>query len=278
MIEPAKPTDDGLPIPEVGAWSREKHHFLRRYIDAFTTAMRGKRWSGLHYIDLFAGAGIERIEKSSDLEWGSPMIAAQAKHPFCQLHLCEMEAVKLSALRQRLVRVRPTAPDQCLHGDANARVSEIVATIPAKALSLAFLDPYGLHLSYATLRALARVRADLIVFFPDRLDALRNWRAYYWDDPESNLDAVLGPGSNWRGVVLGAPDHARSAAFLRLYVDQIRKLGYGQFEWEGIPSHASRLYWLIFCSKSAVGARIWRGVAEKKPGGQRSFGFPTNNA
>jgi hypothetical protein len=53
------PEDDGLYIPEVGAWSADKHHFLRRYIDAFTTAMKGKKWDGLHYIDLFASAGIE---------------------------------------------------------------------------------------------------------------------------------------------------------------------------------------------------------------------------
>jgi hypothetical protein len=46
----------------VGPWSAAKHHFLRRYIDAFTTAMRAKGWRGLNYIDLFASAGIERIE------------------------------------------------------------------------------------------------------------------------------------------------------------------------------------------------------------------------
>lgn len=51
------PTDDGLEISTVGEWSRDKHHFLSRYIDAFTNAMKKKGWSGLHYIDLFAGAG-----------------------------------------------------------------------------------------------------------------------------------------------------------------------------------------------------------------------------
>lgn len=62
MPELPPPDDDGLIIPEVGEWSRDKHHFLRRYIHAFTTAMKDKGWSGLHYIDLFAGAGMERIK------------------------------------------------------------------------------------------------------------------------------------------------------------------------------------------------------------------------
>ena len=56
MFQLEPPHDDGLVIPEVGEHSKYKHHFIRRYIDAFTTAMKSKRWSGLHYVDLFAGA------------------------------------------------------------------------------------------------------------------------------------------------------------------------------------------------------------------------------
>ncbi len=53
-----QPEDDGLIVPTVGPQSIEKHYFLERYINAFTTSMKGK-WS-LHFIDLFAGSGIER--------------------------------------------------------------------------------------------------------------------------------------------------------------------------------------------------------------------------
>ena len=77
------PEDDGLPTASVKSWSRDKHHFLRRYIDAFTTSMKDKRWGGLHYIDLFAGPGIERLEDGS-LEWGSPLIAATIRSSICE--------------------------------------------------------------------------------------------------------------------------------------------------------------------------------------------------
>jgi three-Cys-motif partner protein len=76
-----QPQDDGLYIPEVGEWSSDKHYYLMRYMDAFTTSMRDK-WHGLHYIDLFAGAGIERLRESKALEWGSPMLAAQTRGPW----------------------------------------------------------------------------------------------------------------------------------------------------------------------------------------------------
>ena len=38
MFDLPEPQDDGLFTPVVGPWSQHKHHFLRRYIDAFTTA------------------------------------------------------------------------------------------------------------------------------------------------------------------------------------------------------------------------------------------------
>ena len=48
--------DDGLPMRCVGPWSQEKHYYLKRYIDIFTTGMRGK--FVLNYVDLFCGPGV----------------------------------------------------------------------------------------------------------------------------------------------------------------------------------------------------------------------------
>jgi three-Cys-motif partner protein len=88
--------------------------------------MKGK-WGGLHYIDLFAGAGIERLESSKNLDWGSPLIAAQAPHPFDKLHLCEIDERNYTALKARIDRIRPDS--QTLHGDANQEIKEIVKDI-----------------------------------------------------------------------------------------------------------------------------------------------------
>jgi len=170
MHQLSVPQDDGLIIPTVGQWSKDKHYFLYRYIDAFTTSMKGKKWEGLHYIDLFAGAGIERLEDSRTLEWGSPMIAAQAPYPFTRLHLCEQDKEKYVALQTRITNIRTDS--QVLCGDANEKIFGILKEIPPKTLSLAFLDPFGLHLDYKTLQELARRRVDFIIFFPDLLDVI----------------------------------------------------------------------------------------------------------
>jgi len=271
MFQLEPPHDDGLMIPEVGEHSKYKHHFIKRYIDAFTTAMKSKRWSGLHYVDLFAGTGIERLRDSGLLEWGSPMIAAQAPHPFDRLHLCERDERKCDALTKRVNLIRPDS--QIVPGDANEQVREITQAIPEKTLSLCFLDPYGLHIDLQTIRILAVKRMDLIVFFPDRVDALRNWAAYYLENPESNLDRCLGNSIDWRTRLREVPAHRQAEVLRDTYVEVIRtELGHNEIDFERITTTSGQpLCYLIYCSRDPAGSRLWRGIATKKPDGQRHF-------
>ncbi|HUU84542.1 MAG TPA: three-Cys-motif partner protein TcmP [Phycisphaerae bacterium] len=273
MPELPPPEDDGLLIPKVGEWARDKHHFLYRYIYAFTTSMKAKGWTGLHYIDLFASAGIERGKGSGELIWGSPLLAAQAPHPFDMLHLCELKGDRHQALAQRVLGFRPDAQDQVLHGDANAMVHEVLESIPDGSLSLAFLDPHGLHLNFDTVRALADKRTDLIVFFPDLLDALRNWKSVYYGDPKSNLDQVLGEGADWRGVLESTPQDRWAWELRKLYATQISSLGYKEGEPERIYAHGHPLYRLLFFSKKQLGLDLWRRVTRKKRDDQHEFDF-----
>jgi len=271
MFELPPPEDDGLFIPIVGQQSSDKHYFLMRYIDIFTTSMKGK-WEGLHYIDLFAGAGIERLKDSKELDWDSPMIAAKARYRFERLHLCEKNKQKFDALKRRIQQIRPDS--QLLRGDANEKVHEIVGEIPKGSLSLAFLDPYGLHLDYETLKVLSAVRADLIIFFPDRLDVLRNWERIYLGDPNSNLDRCLGPGADWRSLFEETPAEYRAERLRKLYVSQLKThLGYTHFEYERISYKGHPLYILILCARHKLAAELWRKIAEKKPDGQRTFTY-----
>ena len=266
------PLDDGLLTPEVGSWSTHKHHFLRRYIDAFTTAMRGKAWNGLHYIDLFASAGLEKVKESGALDWGSALIAAQCTH-FAQLHLCELDKARFDALSVRIARYPQRIKPQLIFGDANVVVHEVIASLPPKSLSLAFLDPHGLNLNFETLRVLSQRKVDLIIFFPDHLDALRNWEDVYLDNPNSNLDRVLGI-SSWRQKLSENPSDTWAQVLSDLYVQQIGSLGYTHFDYERISLPNGRhLYKLIFCSASKTGAKIWRGIAQRKPDGQNTFNF-----
>lgn len=270
---PPAPEDDGLLIPDVKPWSFDKHHFLMRYIDAFTNAMKKKGWTGLHYIDLFAGAGIENVE-GRGLEWGSPLIAAHTRYPFTQLHLVEKRRQKFDALATRIEKIDLPDTPQMICGDANQIVNEVSQSIPRGSLSLAFLDPYGLHLDFQTVRVLAgdnRRRIDLIIFFPDRLDALRNWNAYYKGKPDSNLTRVLGTDSWELELNNSAPDRWADV-LTKIYERQIRTLGFEHFDYERINDTEGRpLYRLIFCCKHRAGGDIWRKISLRKPDRQDSF-------
>ncbi|MCI0365285.1 MAG: three-Cys-motif partner protein TcmP [Phycisphaerales bacterium] len=272
MLQLDPPEDDGLFMPAVGPWSADKHHFLRRYIDAFTTSMREKKWKGLHYIDLFASAGIERL-RGDGLDWGSPLIAAQARFKFAQIHCCEIRQKAFDALQARLRRYPQPAPPQLIRGDANRHIDEIVQALPIGSLSLAFLDPYGLHLNLETLKRLALRRTDWIIFFPDHLDALRNWRNVYAGKPDSNLNQVLGT-PDWHEAFMSSPRDSWPAILRNIYEEQIRNLGYEFVDYERITFRGGKpLYLLIFCCQHERGAEIWRNVTRKKASGQKTFDF-----
>ncbi len=263
-LEP--PNEDGLPTLSVGRWAADKHHFLRRYIDAFTRAMKNKPWNGIHYVELFAGPGVVREKDSGRLFWGSPLIAAQAPTAFTRLHFCERVKENAHALRTRLQRLpQPEAP-QVWEGDANELVHLIIEWIPRRALTLCFLDPYGLHLDYETVHILSNIRSDLVIFFPDHVDALRNWEIYEVQY-DSRLTRFLGR-KDWPERLKKSSPERHADILQYLYYEQLQKLGYDCSEEERILGPRGPLYKLLFFSRSTEAARIWRGTSQKRPGGQ----------
>lgn len=267
------PQLDGLETPTVGAWTKDKHHYLWRYIDIFTTGMKNS--FELHYVDLFAGTGIAKIE-DSELLWGSPLLAAQARSKFHRLHLCERDPKKFGALQRRLEAFTQPIPPNLLQGDANEHVASIAAAIPAMGtLSLAFLDPYGLHLNFETIRTLTanHRRVDLLIYFPDRVDILRNFDRYAADAFDTNLDRFLGTDA-WRNELKGIATNRRGEVILKIYQDRLRSIGYEFSDSVRISRRDDvPLYQLVFCSRHVLGAKFWKEIKKTEPDGQRQLNF-----
>lgn len=260
-----------MTLPEVGAWARRKYHYLGRYLEAFTTAMRDK-WAQIHYVDLFAGAGFARIRGTDEIVATSAYLAAKVRHPFAGLHLCDADETNVEALRIRLARLSLPSPPHIVHGDSNNVIDALLDPIPRRdTLCLVFADPFGLHLDFETIRKVAQVRADLIVLLADNMDALRNWAAYYRHDPESNLDRFMGePG--WRDLFETTPNDRRAEAFRDRYIARLRTLGYRYFAHERVQNTSGRdIYLLLFASRSQAGEKLWNGVSRVDEGGQRKL-------
>lgn len=267
--------DDGLPVRESGYWAKEKLWFWNRYIEITTTAMVGHpAWpAGVAYVDLFSGPGVCEVTATRERFPGSPVIAASAPKPFVKILLCELDNDCASACESRLSALLQPDCFQVFRGDCNERVCDIVRAIPDHALTLAFLDPTGLHLWFETVAQLSSHGAvDLLILFPDAIDIIRNERHLYFADTESNLDRVLGLSADWRDRVrlLNSTDSTkRRRLFATIYEEQLKRhLGYRHFANEIIRGPQGPLYRLIYATKHERGIDFWNKSVARELGGQ----------
>lgn len=65
--------DDGLEMPEVGAWAERKYELVHMYDELFATGMKNK-WTRV-YVDLFAAAGKVKVRGTNRVLLGSPLLA-----------------------------------------------------------------------------------------------------------------------------------------------------------------------------------------------------------
>lgn len=270
-----QPHDDGLVIPKVGPWAKRKYHFLGRYLHAFTKSMRDK-WPELHFIDLFAGAGYAEIRNTHEIVFSSTILAATREFRFTQIHACERDPAKLGALEARLGNLTHTKPPHLVLGDANEIIDSLLRSIPRQgALCVTFADPFGLHLDFETVQKVASIKSDLILLFADNMDALRNWAAYYYDNPSSSLDKFMGePG--WRDVLDSSPAEHKAERLRKRYLERLKtECGYKFFD-DHIRVQNSNdrdIYSLVFASKAPLALDIWRRTSMVDEGGQRELPF-----
>jgi len=113
---------------------------------------------------------------------------------------------------------------------------------------------------------LSQYRADLIIFFPDYIDALRNW-----ERDRDRIDRSLGTEKWHEEFGKNPPDH-RADILNKIYIKQIESLGYPHYSSIRIArSEGQFLYKLIFFSKHKLGVDLWEKVSHKEADGQRQF-------
>jgi three-Cys-motif partner protein len=276
------PADDGLPMRPAGSWAKEKLDYLARYMAVFETSMRQK-WPIRNYVDLLAGPGKNQIRETGEVVLGSPLLALTTSHPFTGYFFVDLASANAQALTQRC-----SASPQCQQvdirtGDCNLAVDQIVAELKRdeqRSLNLAFLDPEGLELKWATITRLASVqRMDLIINYPE--GGLNRFMSRAMNAPgETAVDDFFG-NRGWRiayqeGQAQGEPNlHWRLIEF---YKNQLQALGYKEVlrgdEVGGEPlmrntKRKAPLYRLLFASKHPLGTQFWRAVTRRDLSGQQ---------
>lgn len=260
--------DDGLALPEVGAWAETKYRLIASVCEMFATSMK-RRWDVRAYVDLFAGAGRARIKGTSLIVPTSAMLALAVRDPFDAYVLCDIDPSRLAALEQRARREMPEQRPRFVLGDCNENVARILAEIPApqsgrRVLALCVVDPYGLAgLRFSTISALAERFMDFLVLIPSYMDANRN-RDLYLEPASRTLDDFLGDNawrSAWRDASLGPGPREFGAFVVDRFGRAMRGLGYlydGPGEEVPVRDKHLLLYHLCFFSRNELGRKFWR--------------------
>lgn len=151
-----------------GNWTLIKLEALEKYLSAFNSALSNQRFSRI-YIDAFAGTGscditINGLKSTID---GSAKIALDTTPSFHKFYFIELQLKKIAALK-KLTTENIGKQVQIIEGDANHGIKEICALTNWKnTRAVLFLDPYGMHVDWATLEAIAKTEAiDVWYLFP----------------------------------------------------------------------------------------------------------------
>jgi three-Cys-motif partner protein len=174
-----------------GDWTTEKLELVRRYLVAYTTALKNRRFRTA-YIDAFAGTGRRaprRRKKSGDslqtsmfelppeiyeaetqefLD-GSARIALQVEPRFNKYFFIEKNSKRAAELQ----KLQEEFPDK--KGDihikpeeANVYLQKFCRTVDWRARrAVLFLDPYGMQVEWETIKAIGATKSiDLWLLFP----------------------------------------------------------------------------------------------------------------
>lgn len=203
-------TDDGNEIGADGqhsfggAWTRIKLEALEKYLSAFNTALSKQSFTRI-YIDAFAGTGRCDIKVNDDKKIIDGSARRALTTSFHKFFFIEVRPKKLAALNS-LSAEYPKKIIEVIQSDANAALRILCGQYEWRMeRAVLFLDPFGMHVEWATLEAIAKTGAiDVWYLFPyaglyrqaaknaDALDA----------DKEASLTRVLGT-DGWRQIFYG---------------------------------------------------------------------------
>ena len=210
---------DGRVARDSGEWGREKLEFLEHFgpVAMQATASKHER----HYVDLFAGPGLNRLRGTIAGEFdGSPLRALEIVAPsdpglhFTHAWLVNKDRGDDGALRDRIrdrlrqgrIRV-PEGNIHMLRGDSNVLLPDILSQIHPRSYAFVFADPDSpKQLPWSTIAALRDQRkhesVDLYALFP--LDmAIRRMLSFSKgtvDQSASVLTAFFGT-EEWRDLL-----------------------------------------------------------------------------
>lgn len=257
--------DDGWPAEEVGVWAKDKHAYLRCYLEMSKGARRqfidGRAHSAT-FIDLFCGPGRAQIRGTGEWVDGSAVaawkISRATNSPFTAIYVADTDAGRRAACVERLRRLdAPVIEMDCPTDEASL---EFTQKVNPHGLNFAFIDPYSLGaLNFNILKNLASLkRIDMLIHL-SAMDLRRN--AGKNISGEHSAFDQFAPG--WRESVSAI---ASEKEIRRLVVEYWRDLvaGLGLDPSQDVKmitaSQNQQLYWLLLVAKHELAQKFWKAA------------------
>ncbi len=254
--------------------SREKLHYVHRYIDQFLVATKSK-FKIRNYVDLMCGPGICKFEDGQGFADSSALYALKHKDLFTHYYFNDLHTDSIGALSVRAKQLDLTTRCSFENLDCNEAGEKFVSMIKKQksmqlALNLVLIDGFGIECKWNTVHQIASLRkVDFIILFPAQMNIVRN--AERWsneDDPD--IDKYM-PDKHWRNEWKRTRlSNQPSAYYLcKIYMNGLSKLGYPYAQETAIKAEGGApLYYLISASSHPLSEKFWKNAVSKDDEGQ----------
>lgn len=267
----------------VGPWAAAKLDALENYLKFYGTALSKQNFTRI-YIDAFAGACVAKVRGSdtqnepspffeepadtvaqAEFILGSPLRALNVPHRFHRYYFFDLDETRAETLRSVTTGRSGVTVEV---GDCNPLIRNLAPALKARNIrGVAFLDPYGAHLEWSTVEALADCGTmEVVINFPvamaiNRLITKSGNVPDRWND---QLNACFGT-EEWRDIAyrrdtdlfgneVTTKKGGVAERLLELYVERLRHL----FQYVATPrlirnTRNGPLYYLIWAGPNKLG-------------------------
>lgn len=153
-----------------GGWTLEKIQIFLKYLKAYLQIMKAQCFE-LIYFDGFAGSG--KIELNSEYESLIESVALQVlaidePKPFDIYYLVELDEKKAKQLKVKAVQKFPRKKVHVVAQDCNNKLVSLSKYLTDNKYSraLAFIDPFGMQIKWASLETFKDLGCDMWILVP----------------------------------------------------------------------------------------------------------------
>lgn len=154
-----------------GNWTEAKMQIIVDYAKAYLIIMNKQAWAKTIYFDGFAGSGnIEMEKETAEVSKGTALriLDLNEPKPFDLYYFVELNEAHKTELEGQIQKKYFGKNAHVVKADCNDKLKDMAIFLKAnkKFRALAFIDPYGMSVNWASIEALKGLGIDLWILVP----------------------------------------------------------------------------------------------------------------